>query len=61
MKDVKLVHLGILVPESQKKLIEKWAHAEDRSISAVLRKILEREIERRKEQSKEVVSGFEDL
>lgn len=44
--------MSITVYERHRTLLEKWAQEEDRSISAVLRRLIDREEKRRQEQQK---------
>lgn len=44
--------MSITVYERHRTLLEKWAQEEDRSISAVLRRLIDREEKRRNEQQK---------
>jgi hypothetical protein len=45
--DDKLVSIGFMATAEQKKFLGEWAKIEDRSVSAVLRRLIDQEAERR--------------
>jgi hypothetical protein len=53
-----LVTISFVATKKQKKLIEQWAQEDERSISYIIRQILEKEIQRRivESQKREVIN-----
>lgn len=52
MTEGKLTAICFMGTEEQKALLKRWAREEDRTVSATLRRIIEREAQRRKAQGK---------
>lgn len=56
------IHINLVLLPEQKKTLKLWAKNEDRSVSAVLRRLIDQEVERREtEKQQDSASKFEDL